>query len=153
MPRERHDHLVEKALTHPENRSLVELWRGDAIPAETAYNIDGFELRAHPDLQDQMEEVAELGLGGYAEVGFYGRPVLVDGRGIAFAFAQGTSRLAFRFAEPPADATVNLAAHEELAGWWVVDAWGSEFPTDEYLLRLAEIMSAAFTATRRLPPN
>ncbi len=116
----------------PANRDLVEFLRHQATPGKAdRWDLDGWEMHVHPDLQERMRELAG------AVVPVCGLlAVVVDGVGVAVALGTGTVLL--RLPAPPRGATPDrpvppLSGH----GWYAVDAWSTE-PS-----RLAEALRAA----------
>jgi hypothetical protein len=90
------------------------------------WQLDGYELRAHPDLADRFAEVIR-GSGGRPAAGA-GVPLLVDADGWIVAFALGTSRIAVRLSDVGGEPALDARPVEGLAGWTTVDAWLSSLP-------------------------
>ena len=122
------------------------LRRQSAQPSDqqrSPWDIDAYELHAHPDLIDRLRE---LGAGNeQSVVPVFGLPVLVRPGGHAFAIAVGTSTLLLRLDEEPTD--VRLSSKPgwfDVAGWVALDAWQPNLPSTEGFSVLRDLVRRAF---------
>jgi hypothetical protein len=129
------------------NRTLIaSLKRQAVVPNErqrSQWDIDGYELHAHPDL---VERLGQLGEGSHRDVtAAYGLPVLVRPIGRPFAVAVGTSTLLLRVGVEPDDVLMSDAPSWFRAkGWVSVDAWQVDLPREEGTARLRKWVGEAF---------
>jgi hypothetical protein len=116
------------------------------------YSIDGWSLRAHPDLEDRLRALAS-GLPGVAVAGYCGYPVLVDGEGVVCALATGTSGLLVRLADGPARDAILAHGGEALADlgpeWVRADPWLSSVPSADGTALLHSWLAASLRAVER----
>ena len=82
---------------NPKNLALFARLKEDARVddgKQSNYQVDGYLVRSHPDLTEIMYNlITESGVKkDYA----YGRPVLVNDKGVIFAYADGTHYVFFR---------------------------------------------------------
>ena len=122
------------------------LRRQSAEPSDeqrSPWDIDDYELHAHPDLIDRLRELGEGSQRSVAPM--FGLPVLVRPGGHTFAIAVGTSTLLLRLDEEPTD--VRLSSKPgwfDLAGWVALDAWQPDRPSTEGFRVLRDLMRRAF---------
>jgi hypothetical protein len=114
----------------------------DAAP-DDVWQLDGSELRVHPDLVERLEEVSQ-GSGG-TRAAALGVPLLVDAGGRVVAFALGTSRIALRLSGVGGELALDPRSVDGLPGWTSVDAWLSSLsgPRGTELLRELVARAAA----------
>jgi hypothetical protein len=141
---------------HPDNAVVVRLvGEGARARPGSAYAIDGYELRAHPDLEERLRQL-NTGTGGGSVVGFRGYPVILDPAGVVRVLATGTSGLLLRLAEgPERDAIIALGggpAPELGPGWTRADPWLSDVPATEGSARLRGCIAAALAGSHAGPP-
>jgi hypothetical protein len=127
---------------HPANADLLAwLAQGAQRAAQpgVGYQLDGWYLRAHPDLEETFRAIAQA-----AHVkgirGAFGTPVLATKTGLIYALARGTSGIGLRL--PPdarAEALTAGAKPWPEAGpeWTLLSAWDSNLPGRELVARLA----------------
>ena len=110
---------------HPRNAELLKLLQKQAVAGTgDVYDLEGYELHAHPDLCDYVQA-----FNPYCYGGAYGVPVLANDRGILFGIAMGTSFVAFRLNEPERSETKAAGGSDFAkagAGWVSVEAWRTE---------------------------
>ncbi|MFN8074179.1 MAG: hypothetical protein U0Q15_02020 [Kineosporiaceae bacterium] len=107
-----------------------------------AMDQDGWQLHAHPDLAERLADACPPGA---RTVPAYGLSVLVVG-GVAAGFVQGSGCLFLRLPGEPPPATRgsdSCAAAFAAPGWYAVDPWGSDLPSDAGLRRLRYLVAAA----------
>ena len=85
------------------------------------WQLDGYQLRTHPDLTERFEEVAR-GAGG-RRAAAAGVPLLLDADGCIVAYALGTSRIALRLPQVGDEPALDPRPVDGLQGWTSVDAW------------------------------
>jgi hypothetical protein len=114
----------------PGNAAVLAHLEATVAPARAApgdaWQLEGYELRVHPDLVERFGEAVE-GSGG-ARGAAAGVPLLLDGDGRIAAYALGTSRIAVRLPEAGDDPALDPRPVDGLAGWTSVDAWLSSLP-------------------------
>lgn len=114
----------------PQNAALQALLEKQGVKGTgDVYDLDGWQLHAHPDLCDRLQS-----LNPYCYRGAFGVPVLATDRGVYFAVAMGTSTLAFRIAADEADGRPFPDAGP---GWIAVDPWKTDLETLKRWSRLA----------------
>ena len=133
--------MAAQALSRePGNAAVLAHLDATLAPARAApgnpWQLDGYELRAHPDLAERFEEVTR-GSGGRPAAGA-GVPLLVDADGRIVAFALGTSRIALRLPVVGGEPALDARPIEGLPGWTSVDAWLSSLPAP----RATEVLRA-----------
>jgi hypothetical protein len=128
---------------HPANHALLQALQARSEPARgSGYDLDGFELHAHPDLCDHL-----YALNPHCKEAAYGYPVLATERGILFAVAIGTSFLALRLADRERAAAVDQGGRafaEAGTDWVSVEAWGVE------AARLKDLAKAALACAEEI---
>jgi hypothetical protein len=131
----------------PANAAVLAHLDASLSPARAApgdpWQLDGYQLRAHPDLAERFEEVTR-GSGGRPAAG-PGVPLLIDADGRIVAFALGTSRIAVRFPEVGGEPALDARPVEGLAGWTSVDAWLSSLSGPRGTEVLRELVGRAVT--------
>lgn len=120
-----------RIVAHPANAAVARLvGEGRLARRGEPYAIDGYELGAHPDLEERLTRLA--GAVGVGVAGFRGHPVVVDEHGVVRALATGTSGLLLRLGDGPERDAVMAhggAPMPELGEDWVrADAWLSDVP-------------------------
>ncbi len=122
------------------------LQRQSAQPSDqqrSSWDIDAYELHAHPDLIDRLRELSEGS--ERSVVPMFGLPVLVRPSRHAFAVAVGTSTLLLRLDEGPTDVRLlSKPGWFDLAGWFAFDAWQTDLPDTEGFGVLRDLMRCAF---------
>ena len=122
------------------------LRRQSAAPSDqqrSPWDIDGYELHAHPDLIDRLRELGE-GI-ERSVVPVFGLPVLVRPGGQAFAIAVGMSTLLLRLEEEPSGVRLSsMPDWFDVTGWVALDAWQTDLPSTEGLSVLRNLMRSAF---------
>ena len=109
----------------------------------SSWDIDAYELHAHPDLIDRLRELSEGSERSVAPM--FGLPVLVRPGGHVFAIAVGTSTLLLRLDEEPTDVRLpSKPGWFDLAGWFALDAWQPDLPSTEGFRVLRDLMRRAF---------
>jgi hypothetical protein len=116
-----------------------------ARPGEP-YAIEGWDLSAHPDLEERLGELAR-GLPGATITGYRGHPVVVDDRWVVRALATGTSGLLLRLHDGQ-DRVAVLAhggeARPDLGPDWVrADPWLSGLPSADGTILVRRWVAAA----------
>lgn len=135
---------------HPANAALAPLAAGGrrSGPGEQ-YAIDGWDLRAHPDLEERLQALAK-GLRGGLMTAYRGYPVVVDGEGAVLAIATGTAGLLLRLPGGPARDAVLAHGGEprpDLGPDWVrADPWLSDVPSAEGMALLRGWLAASLEA-------
>lgn len=110
---------------------LQELLRNQGVKGTgDVYDLDGWQLHAHPDLCDRLQS-----LNPHCYRGAYGVPVLATDRGVPFAFAMGTSTLAFRL---PGDQAEGRPFPDAGPDWVAVDPWKTDVETLKRWCRAAQ---------------
>ncbi|MEV7884066.1 hypothetical protein ACWD3I_11175 [Streptomyces sp. NPDC002817] len=144
--------LPTRLPSHPLNTALLDYLRATAAPPNGPdgpddYTLGEWQLHAHPDLLDRLEELA-LGVPLNAA---YGIPLLAH-KGVAAVAAQGTGTLLMRLPGPPADLEEGRWPVPELTGhgWWTVDAWQRDLRIVEGDHRLLMAIEQALSHTRDL---
>ena len=134
---------------HPLNTPLLEYLRAQGAPpgGPGDYTLGEWQLHAHPDLLDRLQELA-LGVPLNAA---YGIPLLAH-MGVAAVAAQGTGTLLMRLPEAPAGLREGRWPVPELTahGWVTVDAWQSDLRIIEGEHRLLMAIEQALSHTRDL---
>jgi len=125
---------------------IASLKRQAVVPNEcqrSQWDIDDYELHAHPDL---VERLGQLGEGSHRDVtAAYGLPVLVRELGRPFAVAVGTSTLLLRVGVEPDDVLKSdPPSWFRAKGWVCVDAWQVDLPREEGTTRLRRWVGKAF---------
>lgn len=135
---------------HPENAAIARVAGpgARARPGEP-YAIDGWELRAHPDLEERLRQLAE-GPPGASVAVLRGLPVIVDRDGIVCVAAAGTSGLLLRLADGPArDAVLANGGEAQPAigpDWVRADPWLSDVPATAGTAMLRSWVEAALAS-------
>jgi hypothetical protein len=91
------------------------------------YDLDGYQLHAHPDLSELLES-----LNPACYRGVYGIPVLANDRHLLFGVAIGTGFLALRLPDPEAAEAKAAGGYDFTeAGkpWVAVEPWKTETET------------------------
>lgn len=132
----------------PANAVLVPLAANArrARPGEP-YAIEGWELSAHPDLEERLASLA-AGLPGATFAGYRGCPVVLDGHSVVRALAIGTSSIHLRLRDPSIRAAVIAHRGEATSAlgpdWVRADAWLSGLPSDDGTGLLRAWLAATF---------
>ena len=114
---------------HPLNATLLEMLKAQGVKGSgDVYDLDGWQLHTHPDLCEHLQKLCPACYGGR-----YGVPVLSGGNGVIFAFALGTSTLAFRLISGTTRLEVLEAGGRAFPdagdGWIAVEPWRTPFDT------------------------
>jgi hypothetical protein len=105
----------------PANRDLIEFLRHQARPGKAdRWDLDGWEMHVHPDLQERMRELAGDVVAVHGLLA-----VVVDGVGAAVALGTGTVLLRLP-APPPGLRPDRPVPPLSGRGWYAVDAWSSD---------------------------
>jgi hypothetical protein len=117
-----------EALDLPANRQVLATLARSAQPARSEYRRGAFEQLTHPDVCERLDQVA----GGGQPVGAYGRCARSGHDGTLYAIGLGTSMIALRLPEGPAQEAV-LANGGRLdpdlgSNWVLANAWLSDVP-------------------------
>ena len=136
----------------PESAALLAHLEASVDPARAApgdpWQLDGWSLRAHPDLEARLREVA-AGSGG-SPASPLGVPLLLAPGGRAVAYALGTATIALRLPDVAGDEpALDRRPVEGLPGWSTVDAWLSALPSDRGTARLRGLVADAVAAAAR----
>jgi hypothetical protein len=105
------------------------------IASAPPWIIEGYGLRAHPDLHDGLLELAR-GLSGCRADFAYGCPILVGPSGLICAVAEGMRHLHFRLPaelRPLAGELKGRDRPDIVRGWLSLDAWDREGPRGQHL--------------------
>ena len=133
------EHLPREA-RRPGNRDVPQFLERRARPSDpatAAFDLDEYQLHAHPDL---AERLAEAGAGLDASlVAAYGVPVLLHPGGVIFAVGYGSDTVLYRL---PAGLRARVApsrwAYDVGDVWVAADAWLSDVPREEGTGRVRE---------------
>ncbi|HEU0337304.1 MAG TPA: hypothetical protein VFR43_12150 [Gaiellaceae bacterium] len=129
----------------PGNAAVIAHLEAAAAPVRATpddpWQLDGYELRTHPDLAERFEEVARGSGGGRAAAA--GVPLLVDPGGCIVAYALGTSRIALRLPQVGGEPALDPRPVEGLPGWTSVDAWLSSLSSPRGTDVLRELVGRA----------
>jgi hypothetical protein len=110
---------------HPRNAALLRFLKKTAVKGTgDVYDLEGYELHAHPDLCEVLQAFNRHCYGGA-----YGIPVLADESGVLYAVARGTSFIAFQLPEPEqSEAKAAGGADFPEAGddWISVEGWRTD---------------------------
>ena len=135
---------------HPANavilrRLSVQATRRQPTPA-APYVLDGYGLRAHPDLQERFN-ACTAALPRQTRVGIYGYPALITANGGIVAVAMGTHGIAMRLPDALRDLAIQtrhaLPLPEFGADWVKIDAWNVDAATVAWVTTLTEWLTAA----------
>jgi hypothetical protein len=111
--------------THPLDAALVGFLRPRGVKGKgEAYDLDGYQLHAHPDLCDLLQS-----LNPACYRGLYGIPVLANDRHLLFGVAIGTAFLALRLPGPEsaeAKAAGGFDFVEAGKPWVGVEPWSTD---------------------------
>jgi len=113
----------------PENGAILERLREAAEPATSEYRLGAWELHAHPDLCERLDDVAP----GGRRVEVYGLPGRASQSGVLYVVARGTSGILLRLPTGPARDAVLAnggAVASDIGSDWVrADAWLTDIPS------------------------
>ena len=127
---------------HPRNATLFARLRAAGEPARSVFRLGGWELHAHPDLCERLDEVAVTG----RRVELFGLPGRATSSGAIYAVAQGTGTILLR---APGDIREDILEHggtpaADIGHDWVrADAWLSDVPRAAGSALLAGWLEAA----------
>jgi hypothetical protein len=146
------ERLAHHAAINPINRDVLRFLQHQArpgTPAYAGYDLDEYELHAHPDL---LERLAEAGAALDARlVAAYGVPLLVHRNGVIFALAYGTSAVLLRLPMRLQTGVITSRwAYRLGAEWIAADAWLSDVPRRDGTERLREWCHWAFQHAQQL---
>ncbi len=130
----------------PENAAILARLREAAEPATSAYRLGEWELHAHPDLCERLDDVAPDG----RRVEVYGLPGRASPGGVLYAVARGTSGILLRLPAGSArDAVLangGAVATDIDSDWVRADAWLTDVPSAAGRALLAGWVKAARSA-------
>jgi hypothetical protein len=112
----------------PENAPILAWLRATAEPAASEYRLGVWELHAHPDLCERLDEVAPDG----GRVELYGVPGRASSRGVVYAVARGIDSILLRLAAGEVSDAVlangGSPAADVGSEWVVANAWLTNVP-------------------------
>ncbi len=128
----------------PANEPVLRHLRAQASPGRgPTHDLDGWLMHVHPDLSLRFGEVCPSGT---EPIGVYGLHVL-SAYGVAAGFVQGTGCLFLRLPTAPPDASLGAPDCREAfaaQGWYAIDPWASDLPTEAGLRRLRALTTTAY---------
>ncbi|MFG2921867.1 hypothetical protein ACGFYA_10120 [Streptomyces sp. NPDC048305] len=129
----------------PQNRALLDLLRQQGVPQESgAYAYEGWELHAHPDLVERLEDLAPP----WPVLAVFGVPVLAA-KGTAAVVGWGMGILLVRLPEAPAEPLELAKPCPPLTdpgqGWYSVCPWQSELHSAESKAQLSLLIRHALS--------
>jgi hypothetical protein len=130
----------------PFNEPVIRYLRSQATPGHddswNSWDLEGWQLHAHPDLSDRFAEVSPTGVN---LIPAYGLDVLVAS-GVAAGFVLGTHCLFLRLPAPPTDVAQNPYCATTFAApdWYAIDPWQSDVSTAVGLHMLRTLTETAY---------
>lgn len=107
---------------------LAWLASGAESPVPKGIEFHGYELHAHPDLTEALDQLGEFPV---KRIAAFGIPALAHPNGVIFVFAFGSSYLYFRHVEMPSPEIIEELGRE----WQGLDPW---FPPEWISLNLEQ---------------
>jgi hypothetical protein len=135
--------VLDLIAARSENATLLMRLRASAEPARSEYRLGEWELHAHPDLCERLDEVAREG----HRIELYGCPGRSSRLGVVYALAAGIDTILLRLPAGRArDAVLDnegSIATEYGPNWVAANAWLTEIPRTDGTALLTQWLDTA----------